>query len=34
MIKPMCSYLMEWFRDNDLLDEKDMTCGLNTKKKA
>jgi superfamily II DNA or RNA helicase len=34
MRKPMCSYLMEWFRENNLLDEKNATCGINTKKKS
>jgi superfamily II DNA or RNA helicase len=33
MRKPMCNSLMEWFRENDLLDEKNLTCGINTKKK-
>lgn len=33
MIKSMCSNLMEWFKNNNLLDEKDLTCGIKTKKK-
>jgi superfamily II DNA or RNA helicase len=34
MRKPMCEFLMEWFRTNDLLDDNDLSCGVATKTKT